>query len=383
MSHYKLETHIIQNFAPSCLNRDDNNAPKDAIFGGSRRLRISSQCFKRAIRLKSYEYLSVSGESKKAIRSKKIYRKIAERLGQKYEGYEIEVLEKWAKNALSLIKKKNEEKEDEESSMKYSFYLGHNQIEGVTQAIIKLIGDKPNGDSLAGLKKKTNKKVIESAMKEKSVEISMFGRMLADSPVLKVEACCQMAHVISTHDVKREFDFFTTVDELPMEDESGADMLDVTEFGSACYYRYAVVDVAKLYREYQGEAIDDAKQMLEAYLRASIFAVPSGKQNAFAAHNPPAFAGLVWRDREPRNLCNAFENPVRLREKDRSLSSVSVEELVKHETSMEKIYGSKGDKRMAAFLDLTDSGEGWGERHDNVDSLVKWAMESASELTKA
>ena len=380
MSHHKLETHIIQNFAPSCLNRDDNNAPKEAIFGGSRRLRISSQCFKRAIRLKSHEYLS--DESKKAIRSKKIYREIAERLGQKYKEYGSDDLERWAKHALSLIKKKNKEKEDEESSMKYSFYLGHNQIDGIVQAIAQSIGDNPD-DPWANLKKNLNKRMIERAIKEESVEISMFGRMLADSPDLNVEACCQMAHVISTHKVNRDFDFFTTVDDIIGDEESGADMLGITEFGSACYYRYAVVDVTRLYREYQGKAADDAKQMLEAYLRASILAVPSGKQNAFAAHNPPAFVGLVWRDREPRNLCNAFENPVRLREKDRSLSSVSVEELVKHETSMEKIYGSEGDKRMAAFLDLTDGGEGWGERHDNVDSLVKWAMESASELTKA
>src|SRR4030042_4492751 len=45
-----VELHIIQNFAPSCLNRDDTNAPKDCEFGGYRRARISSQCIKRSIR---------------------------------------------------------------------------------------------------------------------------------------------------------------------------------------------------------------------------------------------------------------------------------------------------------------------------------------------
>jgi hypothetical protein len=38
-----LELHLLQNFAPSCLNRDDTNAPKDAEFGGYRRARISRQ----------------------------------------------------------------------------------------------------------------------------------------------------------------------------------------------------------------------------------------------------------------------------------------------------------------------------------------------------
>src|SRR5512138_2793880 len=45
-----IELHLLQNFAPSCLNRDDTGAPKDCEFGGVRRARISSQCLKRAIR---------------------------------------------------------------------------------------------------------------------------------------------------------------------------------------------------------------------------------------------------------------------------------------------------------------------------------------------
>src|SRR5260370_22482938 len=45
-----IEFHILQNFAPSNLNRDDTNSPKDCEFGGYRRARISSQCLKRAIR---------------------------------------------------------------------------------------------------------------------------------------------------------------------------------------------------------------------------------------------------------------------------------------------------------------------------------------------
>jgi len=35
-----IELHILQNFAPSCLNRDDTNSPKDCVFGGYRRARM-------------------------------------------------------------------------------------------------------------------------------------------------------------------------------------------------------------------------------------------------------------------------------------------------------------------------------------------------------
>ena len=36
-----LELHILQNFAPANLNRDDTGSPKDCEFGGHRRLGIS------------------------------------------------------------------------------------------------------------------------------------------------------------------------------------------------------------------------------------------------------------------------------------------------------------------------------------------------------
>jgi CRISPR system Cascade subunit CasC len=45
-----VELHALVSHAPSNLNRDDLGAPKTAVFGGVRRLRISSQCLKRSWR---------------------------------------------------------------------------------------------------------------------------------------------------------------------------------------------------------------------------------------------------------------------------------------------------------------------------------------------
>ena len=66
-----VEYHLIQNFAPSNLNRDDTGAPKDALFGGHRRARVSSQCFKRAIRLASQEHELVAPQHR-GVRTKKL-----------------------------------------------------------------------------------------------------------------------------------------------------------------------------------------------------------------------------------------------------------------------------------------------------------------------
>ncbi len=75
-----VELHIIQNFAPSCLNRDDTNAPKDCIFGGFRRARISSQCIKRAIRTHCL-FEETIGEAI-GMRTRQLIEKLVERLTQ-------------------------------------------------------------------------------------------------------------------------------------------------------------------------------------------------------------------------------------------------------------------------------------------------------------
>lgn len=47
----RIEFHILQSFPVTCLNRDDVGAPKSAIVGGVSRARVSSQCWKRQVRL--------------------------------------------------------------------------------------------------------------------------------------------------------------------------------------------------------------------------------------------------------------------------------------------------------------------------------------------
>jgi len=74
-----VELHILQNFAPSCLNRDDTNSPKECEFGGYRRARISSQCIKRSIRdyFKNSHLLSPENLAQ---RTKLVIKEISDRL---------------------------------------------------------------------------------------------------------------------------------------------------------------------------------------------------------------------------------------------------------------------------------------------------------------
>jgi len=51
----RVEFHILQSFPVTCLNRDDVGAPKTAMVGGTTRARVSSQCWKRQVRLALHE----------------------------------------------------------------------------------------------------------------------------------------------------------------------------------------------------------------------------------------------------------------------------------------------------------------------------------------
>jgi CRISPR system Cascade subunit CasC len=211
----------------------------------------------------------------------------------------------------------------------------------------------------------------------KAVDIALFGRMLADLPQANQDAACQVAHAISTHRVEREFDYYTAVDDKGGADETGADMIGQIEFNSATFYRYAVLDLNKLVENLHGDQ-ELALSAVEAFVTAMARAVPTGKQNTFAAHNAPDFIGISVRYLAPMNLANAFEKPVTAR-MDRSLTEQSVERLSEADQKLSAVYGDDKDRWL--YLDLTSQWpESRGERQSNLTGLATRVREVASDL---
>ncbi len=344
-----IEIHALQNFAPSNLNRDDTGAPKDALFGGTRRARVSSQCHKRSIR-QYFDQKKNDGffsPNELAVRTKRVYQAIAELLDGKHD--KAEILTK-AETALSYVKLKAAEG----GKTQYLLFLGKREVAALADTIhefwkqIVPVAEEPNEKG----KGKGKKAVASGAPKEvqeridaifnggKAVDVALFGRMLADMPEKNQNAACQVAHAISTHSVEREFDFYTAVDDLKPEDTAGADMMGTVEFNSACFYRYAVVDWEKLVANLQGDT-ELAGKGLRAFLEGFVVAEPTGKQNPFAAHNPPEFIAVsVRRNTAPRNLANAFETAV-FTKKGESLTRKSAEELAKKAKTLQSAFGGE------------------------------------------
>lgn len=368
-----LEFHLIQNFAPSNLNRDDTGAPKDAIFGGQRRARVSSQCFKRAVRLAASQH-DLLPAANRGVRTKKLQALLLERLaGRDVEqaGAKIEV----ALSAAGL-------KIKDDGKTEYLLFLGEGEVAAFAQLIEQHWDELPVGsdkkskkDAKASLPAEIVKKAKALLDGGKAVDVALFGRMLADLPSVNQDAACQVAHAISTHRVEREFDYFTAVDDKGDEDETGAGMIGQVEFNSATLYRYAVLDVHKLLGNLQQDR-ELALSAVEAFTRALVLAIPSGKQNSFAAHNAPEFIGVCLRHATPLSLANAFEKPVTPR-LDQALTEQSVERMAGYEAKLAAVYAAPEDRWLT--LDLTGC---WpaekGETASNLVALAQRVRELAA-----
>lgn len=348
-----LELHILQNFAPSNLNRDDTGNPKDTEFGGVRRARISSQAIKRSIRL--HPVFARTTEVAPAIRTRWMARLIAEAL---VKAGKPEDQAKEVANAFAIQYSKLDEKKEHTSVL---LYLSKTETDAAVQALIEkwpdvIInlkdGKSPELDTVA-------KELFKDLKRRTSApDIALFGRMLAEKPELNIDAACQVAHAISTHRVNMELDYFTAVDDLQKDEEVGAAMIGVTAFNSACFYRYARVDWDLLVSNLDGDE-ELARKTVEGFLRAAALAIPSGKQNSFAAQNPPDFMlGVVRQDGQSWSLANAFETPVKPG-RDGGLMSASIERLNEYWAKLRKVYGGDGITSAALSLNSDDTLEDW------------------------
>ncbi len=340
-----VELHLLQNFAPSNLNRDDTGAPKDCEFGGYRRARISSQCIKRAIR-ECFRNQALIPSEHLAKRTKRIVSEVSIRLKDKGmdESEAAEVVE----NALKGVSLKIDDKRKTE----YQLFLGEKEIEALAEVchqnweVLKSIRAR-NFNATKGKRdaKADTPPTLRDAVEKlldggKAADVALFGRMLADLPEKNIDAACQVAQALSTNKVSIEFDYYTAVDDIKPKDTMGADMIGIVEFNSACFYRYANVDLDQLAKNLNGdEAL--ARKTLEAFIRASVTAIPTGKQNSMAAQNPPSFIMAVVRERGLWSLANAFLNPARA-DATGDLIRKSLERLDHYWGSLNRMYGTEG-----------------------------------------
>ena len=279
-----VDIHILQTVPPSNVNRDDTGSPKTAVYGGVTRARVSSQAWKRAVRI---TFQDMFLPEQLGWRTKHIVDRMMEKIHALDENA---ASDKLAVKALENAGLKIKSEKDGTGAL---FFLSGGQAEALAKLIVQ--GEK-------------DKQKYKDALKANpSVDIALFGRMVADDASLNYDAAVQVAHSISTHAVQTEYDYFTAVDDCSPEDNAGAGHLGTVEFNSSTLYRYATVNVHEL----QSSLKEDVSSVVRGFAEAFIRSMPTGKQNTFANRTLPCFAYIPVRTDQPVNMVGAFEDPVK------------------------------------------------------------------------
>lgn len=333
-----INYHVLISHSPSCLNRDDMNMQKSAIFGGKRRVRISSQSLKRTMRKSDYYAKNLGKESIRSRDLGLLKDKFLEELKGEYEESIIqETLERFVKaESKNDYEDENIEEFDSSTEKKLAVApwvteefkilcqivketrnegLSEDEHQKATQKFEKKKGEKKKELNVfidQALGKKIERKMKEKADTLKkgiasAVDVALSGRMATSGLMTTIDGALSVAHAITTHAVDADIDWFTAVDDLQ---ELGSGHLDTQEFSSGVFYRFASLNLKQL-QENLGDAPREKALEIAAHLLHMLATeVPSAKQQSFGAHNLADLSMVSFSDL-PVSLANAFEEPVK------------------------------------------------------------------------
>lgn len=334
MSLY-LDVHVLQTVPPSNLNRDDAGSPKQAVFGGVRRARVSSQAWKRATRTAFAEHVPAE---RLGTRTKQIPRMLAARLAER-GGLDDETARRISTSVLATLQIKPGKKATDTA---YLLFFGRPQIEAIVDHVVPQLAEWAQMDDKSLAEAAKSIPVLSILGQGHPIDVALFGRMVADIPGLNVDAATQVAHAISTHPVETEFDYYTAVDDEKPADDPGASMIGTIEFTSATLYRYATVGVEQLVENLGVDVADPdgaatVAAALRTFLTSFVTSMPTGHQNSFAHRTLPDLVSVVLRDGQPVNLVSAFESPVRAQ--GHGVASTSIIRLADELTKTTRLWG--------------------------------------------
>ncbi len=336
-----FEISVIQQFSGVNLNRDDTNSIKTLDFGGYKRQRVSSQCWKNAIRCNDH-FVKILNKDY-GIRTKKYASEIFKLVGDdfKSEKNQKQLGEFFKHIGLGEFEVQRKKKSDSivgedkftYEKLKTMFFTSQKEIELAAKIMKK---HNFNGSDAA---KEFSKEVKNIPL---APDICLFGRMAASDANLNVEAAVQFAHAISTNEILIEDDFYTGLDDLSDPEEqadAGASMMGYSQIASPCLYRYACISWDTLMENARNDK-EYALICLEAFLKAFTYSIPSGKSKSTAPATVPELILISFSKKQPINLVNAFINPVKIdrRNAKKSLSEQSCEKFMNYLLNINDMY---------------------------------------------
>ncbi len=365
-----VEFHVLRSYPPSNLNRDDLGSPKSIVFGGQRRVRVSSQCLKRTWRMSPF-FRGELAADQLGVRTQRMPQEVFDKLGADYDAKARAGLQalfaalgkKAAKEEAAAPEDDSSEPEAGDASAAeaaktdtaktdHLLFLSREEIAAIAKFATARAGDLAKVVKVGRKKTEIDGRAVEKlreALKEhlaeacgrNAVDVALFGRFLTSQEFRECNAALQVAHALGTQKLELEYDYFTAVDDLQPSAETGAGHLGETELCSSVLYEYAVCDMPLLVKNLGGDQALAAKAM-GAVARAmcrSIF--EKAKRNGTAPHTPADFLEVVVRRDAPVSLANAFLKPVRPRADD-DVMDVSIAALRAQAMKYDAAYGDAG-----------------------------------------
>jgi CRISPR system Cascade subunit CasC len=373
-----IDIHLLHTVPYANLNRDDLGTPKSVRFGDAERTRVSSQCWKRAVRLQMER---ATGEAAK--RTRQVPQAVQCRLRDRgwspqaatYAGEQI-----MATLATLAIKPEGFKLDKQTGEAQVLFYLPERAFDRLAD-ICAAHQDRLEELRAGTLKLKKGEAPlpateVHAAVAERNEVINLFGRMLAELPSTNVDGAVQVAHAFTVHATDPQVDFFTAVDDLKWDaDEIGSGHMNSAEFSAGTFYRYASVNLADLAENLHGDT-SGAVELAGAFLSAFITAMPEAKKNATAPFTVPDLAYIAVRGDRPVSLASAYESPVRAYG-DSGYAERARLQLSEYAGAVYRLLGSDGLLHHAHAGVHTKAVEGLGERVDSFQGLVAAATARA------
>lgn len=340
MSNVFIDIHAIQSVPPSNLNRDDTGSPKTCVFGGVERARVSSQCWKRAMRtMLSYD-ADKYGVNATGKRTKNVPMLVTRSIMSKLQldgSSQDELLDQVSK-VLGKIPITMDKKNPHQTGA--LFFISCAQVDYVADLIIDAMSEDGSVD-LSKIDKGDVKSALGFVGKNEqtthagnAIDMALFGRMVADDPDLNIDSAVQVAHAISVDKVSRDFDFYVAVDDESSADHAGGAMMGAIEYDSSTLYRYATISIAQLLKNLGDKqaAATAVYDFIDVFTRS----MPTGKQTSFAAQTLPSLVIVTVRKGRPVSYAGAFERPV---SHANSISESAYKQLMEYADDIAALYG--------------------------------------------
>ena len=308
------EIHMLKNYPPVNLNRDESGAPKSCMFGGTTRGRVSSQCLKRSWRTSPLLSQTV-GLEHLGLRTRQLPQLVADKLAEM--GVSQEYIEAVLPKISGFGNKDGTENKDGNYTAQIVFYAPED-IQAVAETVEKKLKECQSLKEVKALKGKELQEAVKGAeVRPITLDMALFGRMVTSNAFRDVEAAMQVAHAISTNKLNMESDYFTAMDDLlsgATMEETGSAMIGDTDYNSACYYLYASLDTDILQENLR--YTQDAEKLIQtavpALIRTMALTNPSGKQNSFAGNVLPSAILIECKEEKvPVSMVNAFVRPIK------------------------------------------------------------------------